>query len=56
MAETPDKKRGLSFYVRITVSLVLFGYVFHKAGLDQIWGTVKQTDLTYLLISALIDL
>ncbi|MBN1480450.1 TIGR00374 family protein [candidate division KSB1 bacterium] len=45
------KKRGFNFYARIAVSLTLVSYVFYKAGLNQIWGTLKQTDIRFLLIS-----
>ena len=54
MSYSTGKKRGLSFYVRIIVSLALIGYVFYKAGIEQIWETVKQTDLTFLLLSILL--
>ncbi|MBN1560733.1 flippase-like domain-containing protein [candidate division KSB1 bacterium] len=51
MSATGKKKAGLEFLLRIAVSMTLIGYVFHKAGFGQIWGTIKNTNLNYLLLS-----
>lgn len=45
------KQRGIGFYIRMIVSLVLIGYVFYKAGLDQLWEVVRQADVTFVLLS-----
>ncbi len=54
MGKLSGTKRGLSFYLRIVISLILIGYVFQKAGVRQLWGTIKQTDLTLLMISLIL--
>ncbi|MBN1464587.1 flippase-like domain-containing protein [candidate division KSB1 bacterium] len=45
------KANSLEFFLRIGVSLALIAYVFYKAGFAQIWQTIKQTDVNYLLLS-----
>ncbi|MCK4347822.1 MAG: flippase-like domain-containing protein [Thermoplasmatales archaeon] len=42
------KKRGISFYLKILVSLVLIFYVFYKAGLPELIETLKGTDFFFL--------
>ena len=49
--EASSSKKGISFYLRILVSILLILYVFKKAGLAELWQTVQNTNLKYLLIS-----
>jgi uncharacterized protein (TIRG00374 family) len=51
---TPNPKKKLSFYLRFAISLVLLAYVFYKAGLMQIWATIRQADLLFLILSVAI--
>lgn len=54
MTKSSETKRGHTFYLRIFVSLALIGYVFHKAGVQQLWSTVRQTDPVFLVMSLLL--
>ncbi len=51
MSTLLPKQRGIGFYIRIVVSLALIGYVFYKAGLEQLWQVIRQADVTFLLLS-----
>ena len=51
MEKAASTKKGVGFYLRVIVSLGLIGFVFHKAGLPQLWDSLKQTQLRYLLLS-----
>lgn len=46
-----NPKKTLSFYLRFCISLALLGFVFYKAGLTQLWATIRQADLLYLILS-----
>ncbi len=51
MTESASKKKGIGFYLRVLISLGLIGYVFYKTGLTQLWDSIRQTQLTFLLLS-----
>jgi uncharacterized protein (TIRG00374 family) len=51
MSVIGKRKGGFEFFLRIGVSMALISYVFYKAGFGQIWGTIKQTNVNYLLLS-----
>ena len=46
-----QRKKGFAFYVRTAVSLALIYYVFRKAGLAELWQTVRRADPIYLVLS-----
>lgn len=45
------KKKGLTFYLRFAISLLLIYYVFRKAGLSQLWTVIQQTNFLFLMLS-----
>ena len=51
MENAPSTKKGVGFYLRVVVSLSLIAFVFYKAGLPQLWDSLRQTQLRYLLLS-----
>jgi len=51
MTPESSKKRGIGFYVRIIISILLIAYVFQKAGIRQLWQTIQETRIEYLLLS-----
>ena len=51
MENAPSTKKGAGFYLRVVVSLSLVAFVFYKAGLPQLWNSLRQTQLRYLLLS-----
>lgn len=42
--------KGLSFYVKTFVSIFLLYYVFRKVGWQELWTTLKNADLSYMLL------
>jgi len=54
MEKAASKKRGAGFYLRMIISFGLIGYVFYKAGLQQLWEALKQTQLSYLALSIVV--
>lgn len=44
-------KKSLSFYLRLLISFALIAYLFYKAGLTQIWQTVRGADMLYVALS-----
>jgi uncharacterized protein (TIRG00374 family) len=53
--DTSDRKRSektrIGFYLRISVSSVLISYVFYKAGLPELIGTLKGTNFFFLALT-----
>jgi len=50
MAAT-SKKKGAGFYLRTVISLFLIYYVFQKAGLANLWQTIRAANWTFLILS-----
>lgn len=51
MSSIVKKKKGLGFYLRLGLSLLLLFYVFRKAGMAQLWDTIRQADPLFLFLS-----
>jgi len=43
-----DKAKGLSFYIKGFVSILLLYYVFRKVGWYELWNELKGADLSYI--------
>jgi len=54
MEKAASSKKGAAFYLRFVISILLIGFVFYKTGLPQLWESLKQTQLNYLLLSVAI--
>lgn len=48
------KKRKFGFYFRFIISGLLIYFVFHKAGLGELWNVLKGTDFLFLGLSVAI--
>jgi len=45
------KTKGFGFYLRIIISLGLIYYVFSKAGVAELWQTIRQADAIFVFLS-----
>lgn len=54
MNKISSNKKGVTFYLRFVISILLIVYVFKKAGLGELWNVLQKTNVTYLILSILL--